>query len=50
MKKYIKPAAEVEKFTVADIITASTPTFDGDIDKLSADLDVAVAPSAGDEF
>lgn len=50
MKKYVKPAAEVEKFTVADIITASTPTFDGDIGELSADLDAAVAPSTGDEF
>lgn len=50
MKKYVKPAAEVEKFTVADIITESNPTFDGDIGELAADIDVAVAPSVGDEF
>lgn len=49
MKKYVKPAAEVEKFTVADIITTSV-NVDIDIDKLSADLDAAVAPSVGDEF
>ncbi len=48
MKKYIKPAAEVEKFTVADIITEST--IDRDIIEFSADLDVELAPSAGDEF
>ena len=25
MKKYAKPAVEIEKFTVADVITESTP-------------------------
>ena len=50
MKKYTKPDVEIEKFTVADIITASTPTFDGDIGELSADLDATAAPSVNDEF
>ena len=48
MKKYVKPAAEVEKFTVADIITEST--IDRDIIDMSADLDATVAPSVSDEF
>lgn len=50
MKKYVKPAAEVEKFTVADVITQSNLNVDNDIGELSADLDAAVAPSVGDEF
>lgn len=48
MKKYTKPAVEIEKFTVADIITLSTPdnqtNVDTDIGELSAGLEV------GDEF
>lgn len=51
MKKYTKPAVEVEKFTVADVITASTPTFDGDIGELSnGGVDTSVAPNVSDEF
>ena len=50
MKKYAKPAVEIEKFTVTDIITASTPNFDADIGELSADVETAVAPSVNDEF
>lgn len=49
MKKYTKPAVEIEKFTVADIITLSAPdenqpNVDTDIGELSAGLEV------GDEF
>ena len=28
MEKYIKPSVEIEKFTVADVITDSTPADD----------------------
>lgn len=49
MKKYNKPSVEIEKFTVADVITDSTPKIDTDIG------DVPEAPNAvtvevGDEF
>ena len=49
MKKYTKPAVEIEKFTVADVITLSTPeekttVSDFETGELSAGLDV------GDEF
>ncbi len=49
MKKYAKPSVEIEKFTVADIITDSTPVVDNpnvdtDIGELSAGIEV------GDEF
>lgn len=51
MKKYTKPAVEIEKFTVADIITASNPTFDGDIGELSGgEVETAAAPTVSDEF
>ncbi|MBQ5824949.1 MAG: hypothetical protein IIW48_09095 [Clostridia bacterium] len=52
MKKYTTPAVEVEKFTVADVITESNPdtNFDADIGELSNGLDANVAPSADDEF
>lgn len=50
MKKYTKPAVEVEKFTVADVITDSNPNIDTDIGELSNALDATVAPSVGDEF
>ncbi len=50
MKKYTKPAVEIEKFTVADIITDSNPNFDADIGELSAELETAAAPSVSDEF
>ena len=48
MKKYMKPAVEVEKFTVADVITDSAPVEettttvnkDHDIGELSVALDV----------
>ena len=48
MKKYDKPSVEIDKFTVADVITLSTPdeqpNVDRDIGELSAGLE------AGDEF
>ena len=47
MKKYAKPSVEIEKFSVADVITESSTgdTIDRDIiDSLSTDLEV------GDEF
>ncbi len=50
MKKYDKPAVEIEKFTVADIITDSNPNFDADIGELSNGLDTAVSVEVGDEF
>lgn len=50
MKKYTKPAVEVEKFTVADVITDSNPNFDADIGELSNGIDTTVTPSVNDEF
>ncbi len=50
MKKYIKPVAEVEKFTVVDVITESTTDSNVTVDKDIFDFDESVAPSAGDEF
>lgn len=50
MKKYTKPAVEIEKFTVADVITDSTPNFDADIGELSNGLDTTATVEVGDEF
>lgn len=52
MKKYTKPAVEIEKFTVADIITESNPNpnFDADIGALSNGLDTSATIEVGDEF
>ena len=50
MKKYTKPAVEIEKFTVADIITDSNPNFDADIGALSNGLDTSATIEVGDEF
>lgn len=50
MKKYAKPAVEIEKFTVSDIITESNPNFDADIGELSNNLDTTVGVEVGDEF
>ncbi len=51
MKKYTKPSVEIEKFTVADIITDSTPNIDTDIGELSnGGVDVSAGLEVGDEF
>ena len=50
MKKYTTPAVEVDKFTVADVITQSTPNVDTDIGELSNGLDTTVVPGVDDEF
>ncbi len=49
MKKYVTPAVEVEKFTVVDVITAST-NIDTDIGELSNGVVVTGDVDTSDEF
>lgn len=50
MKKYTKPAVEIEKFTVADVITASTPEEETTVNKDFETGELSAGLEINDEF